>query len=72
MNAPGGNKVQNSHFTLKVFIKVARSLILVLFGRVSLFEYAAKCEVCISNSSKVRTKVKGFDAMDRFTESRIE
>ena len=41
--APGGNKVQKAIFSLKVKVKVTRSLTLVSFERVSLVEYA--CQV---------------------------
>ena len=41
--APGGKKVQKPIFSLKVKVKVTRSLTLVSFERVSLVEYA--CQV---------------------------
>ena len=39
-NAPGGNKSKLTFFSKKVTIKVTRSLTLVSFEKVSLFEYA--------------------------------
>ena len=40
--APGGNKVPKAIFSLKVEVKVTRSLTLVSFERVLLVEYACQ------------------------------
>ena len=52
------SKLATSIFSMKVSVKVTRSLTLVPFDfqRVSLVEYAAKYEVSISYGSKVMTK----------------
>ena len=47
-------------FSIKVTVKVTRSLTLVSFERVSLFDYACQNMKSISNGSKVMAKVKGF------------
>ena len=40
--APGGNKSEEAIFSMKVKVKVTRSLTLVSFERTSLFEYACQ------------------------------
>ena len=40
--APGGNSVQKAIFSLKVKVKITRSLTVVSFERMSLVEYACQ------------------------------
>ena len=55
-----GNKAQICSLSIKINVKVIRSLILMSFERTSLLFMCAKYEFFISYGSKIMAKVKAF------------